>query len=131
MAFLDWTGVSQVGVQTMDLEHGLLVKQMNDLHAHWTADAPRPIVGRALQVLYDGTLSHFRHEEAHMRQHRHSGYDAHCRIHRELLQTLTRFRDAFVKDGSTLDQEFFDFLRVWLSSHILDVDAGYADALAA
>lgn len=131
MAFLDWTGVSQVGVQTMDLEHGQLVRQMNDLHARWTAGAPRPIVARALQALYDGTLSHFRHEEAHMRQHRHPGYDAHCRIHRDLLQTLTRFRDAFVKNGSALEQEFFDFLEQWLSRHILEVDARYADDLAA
>ncbi len=131
MAFLHWSGASQVGVQTMDLEHQQLVKQMNDLHARWAADAPRLIVARSLQVLYDGTLAHFRHEEAHMRQHRHPGYEAHHRIHRELMQTLTAFRDAFVKEGKALDERFFAFLERWLSSHILEVDASYADERAA
>ncbi len=130
MAFLNWSGGSHIGVPTMDLEHGQLVKQMNELHARWTADAPRPIIARALQVLYDGTLTHFRHEEAHMRQHRHADYDAHCGIHRDLMETLTRFRDAFVKDGSALDPEFFDFLARWLSRHILEADASYANDLA-
>lgn len=131
MAFLDWNGGSQVGVRTMDFEHGRLVKQMNNLHAHWIAEAPLPILGRALQALHDGMPAHFRHEEAHMRQHRHPGFDAHCRTHRHLMQTLTGFRDAFVKDGSKLEQEFFGFLEQWLCVHILEVDASYADDLAA
>lgn len=131
MGFLDWNGASQAGVQTMDHEHGRLVKQMNDLHARWIEDAPRPLVARSLQVLYDGTLAHFRHEEAHMRQHRHPGSEAHCRIHRELMQRLTRFRDTFVKEGTNLDPEFFEFLKQWLSAHILEVDASYAHDLAA
>lgn len=131
MAFLHWSGASQAGVRTMDLEHRKLVTQMNDLHDHWTAAAPRPIVARSLQVLYDGTLAHFRHEESHMRQSRHPGYEAHARIHRDLMKTLTRFRDAFVKDGSPLGRDFFEFLERWLSGHILEVDARYANERAA
>ncbi|MBV1862457.1 MAG: bacteriohemerythrin [Nannocystaceae bacterium] len=131
MAFLDWNGGLHAGVHTMDLEHGQLVRQMNDLHDRCVAGAPRPLVARTLQALYDGTLAHFRHEEAHMRQHRHRGYEAHRRIHRELMQMLTGFRDAFVKDGTSLDREFFDFLEQWLSVHILEVDASYAEDVAA
>lgn len=131
MAFLNWKDTSQAGVQTMDREHGRLVQQMNELHARWAADAPRDTVGRALHALYDGTLDHFRHEEAHMRQHRHPDYDVHSRIHRHLMHELTGYRDAFVRNGAALDQEFFDFLELWLSVHILQVDASYARDVAA
>lgn len=131
MAFLYWSDTSQAGVRTMDLEHRKLVMQMNDLHEHWVAKAPRLIVARSLQVLYDGTLAHFRHEESHMRQSRHAGYEAHAQIHRDLTNTLTRFRDAFVKERTPLGPDFFEFLERWLSGHILEVDAGYANERAA
>lgn len=131
MAFLNWTTALHIGVQAMDAEHQQLVKLMNDLHQHHETGAPKPVMTAALKALFDYTVKHFKDEEEYMRRIKYDGYKVHCITHQHLVKKLTDFRDAYVSGRSELTQEFFNFLKLWLSAHILQIDKQYTAAAAA
>jgi len=131
MAFLNWSSELEIGVRPMDAEHEVLVKLMNDLHGHREANAPKQVMQQALKALLSYTVKHFRDEEAYMRQIKYADYKVHCITHQHLVGKLTEFHDAYVAGRSELDDAFFNFLKLWLSAHILQIDKKYVGAAAA
>ena len=131
MAFLNWSTALHIGVSAMDAEHQQLVKLMNDLHQLHESRAPKPTMLSALKALFDYTLKHFKDEEEYMRRIKYDGYKVHCITHQHLISKLTDFRDAYVSGRSELNAEFFNFLKLWLSAHILQIDVKYTVAAAA
>ncbi len=131
MAFLNWTTALHIGVSAMDAEHQKLVELMNNLHELHTSRAPKPMMTAALKALFDYTVKHFKDEEEYMRRIRYDGYKVHCITHQHLISKLTDFRDAYVSGRSDLSDDFFNFLKLWLSAHILQIDKKYTAAVAA
>ncbi len=131
MAFLNWNNGFVIGVQAMDVEHQEIVRLMNELHSHHEVGASRAVVSGSLDALVAYTVKHFEDEEAYMRRVKFSGYQVHRITHQHLLSKLGEFKSAYDSGSSDLDAKFFQFLKLWLSAHILRIDMKYAIEVAA
>ena len=112
-------------VPEMDEEHQILVEKMNRLHALREKGAPYATVSQALDDFVRYTARHFADEEAYMERIGFPGLRVHRGVHRQLMDRLKEFRQAFEKTR-TLPDDLFVFFKMWLSAHICGVDAKYA-----
>lgn len=131
MAFLNWNSGLLIGVDAMDAEHREIVRLMNALHEHHEGGASRAVISGSMKALVDYTVKHFEDEEEYMRRVKYSGYQVHRITHQHLLTKLGEFRSAYDSGRSDLDAKFFNFLKLWLSAHILQIDMKYAIEVAA
>ena len=55
------------------------------------------------------------------------GLGSHKRIHASLLEQLNEHANAFEAGPGALPDQFFTFLKVWLTAHIVGIDAKYGE----
>lgn len=111
-------------IQLIDTEHRQIVHLMNNLYDKHVNQASTEDVGSALTQLYNFTVRHFEDEEKYFDSFSFPEADLHKMIHKQMLSKILEHADNFKKTGA-LNQDFFNFLKLWLSSHILGIDAKY------
>ncbi|MEZ4331607.1 MAG: bacteriohemerythrin [Myxococcota bacterium] len=125
--FVDWQPRFSVGVPNMDAAHKKLMGLMNQLHEQRAAGEGKAALRSTLKALADYTAVHFREEEAFMQAIGFPGIDSHKRIHAQLLGQLSGHFDAFEASEDGLPDQFFTFLKVWLTAHIMGIDGKYGE----
>jgi hemerythrin-like metal-binding protein len=129
MAFLNWEPNLLLGVDEMDTEHKVLIAKMNEIHDRVAAGASKTVLSPLLDGLADVTKKHFAHEEAMMRAAGYAGLENHAWVHKDLLTKLDKHLQAFRAGTGTIGDDFFSFLRLWLTAHIQGIDKKYAPVL--
>jgi hemerythrin len=112
-------------VPDMDREHQVLIACMNTLHELHEAEASPNLIRAAIEKLLVVTTKHFADEEAYMQRIGYDGLRVHQGVHRQLLERLAGYEDAYRRER-VLSPEFFQFLKMWLSAHIRGIDMKYA-----
>lgn len=125
--FVEWTTRLSVGVKPMDEAHKRLIELMNRLHESCAAGDDKAEVRRALKALSDFTVRHFNEEEAYMQSIAFPGLATHKHIHASLIKQLGEHFEAFEAGPGTLSTQFFTFLKVWLTAHIMGIDGKYGE----
>lgn len=125
MPFYTWNPAELgVKVPAMDQEHQTLIAKMNHVYDTFKAGKPRAELDKAIEDFAHFTVTHFKDEEAYMEEIKFGGLATHRIIHQQLLAEVNKHLDEFKKTG-TLSDKFFNFLSVWLTSHIRGIDAKY------
>lgn len=130
MSFFRWSDELNVGVGAMNDEHKGLLRAMEELYVRSHAGAEKPELLRLVDHLSLLTSAHFDHEERYMASIFYPRLETHRAIHRQLLENLQTHRQTFLATPGGLSQEFFTFLRLWLSAHIKGLDRKYGDYAA-
>jgi hemerythrin-like metal-binding protein len=125
MSFFDWQPKLALGVDVVDGEHKGLIAAMNEIHDKVERRAGKAELALALRRLADLTKKHFAHEEQLMREASFAGYENHAWIHTSLLTKLGEHLTAFDAGPGKLGPDFFQFLRLWLTAHIMGIDTKY------
>lgn len=120
-----WDDKYDVGVDRMNDEHKQIIALMNQVYDQNGAGAPKSVLLRTLKALGRCAADHFADEEAHMQRVGFPEFTKHKHIHESLLQRVRDYVAEFEAGGDRVSQEFFSFLKLWLSSHILHVDTKY------
>jgi hemerythrin len=129
MAFIDWETRYSVGVKQIDTEHQRLIGIINELHEAMTKGKGKDILERILGDLLEYTETHFTNEEALMQKAGYPGFEAHHVLHTDLVRQVKELQ-AKAKAGSALVSiSVLNFLREWLTSHILNTDKQYQSHL--
>jgi hemerythrin len=120
-----WTDDMSVGVDQIDEEHKYLFFLLSSA---LRAIAERNI-GAVLTIFHDLTDYidvHFGHEEEVMKAMGYPERDAHCTEHAALAHKAYCVINS-LRLGDTLDRgtEFTDFLKDWLTNHIMVSDMKY------
>ena len=127
MAYIDWRDEFSVNVKQIDDQHKMLVDMINTLYdamlANKTKDAQLQTVTR--MVKYAAT--HFALEEKYMKQYSYGGYALHKKEHDAFAAKANDLQARMDKGGFVLTLEIVNFLREWLSHHILVVDKAYSN----
>ena len=125
--FFQWDAARlSLDVPDMDRDHQVLIACMNKLHdLHEAGATPHEVIA-ALDKLITVTKKHFSDEEAFMERIGYDGRRVHGGVHRQLLERLAGYAEAYRRDRQ-LTPEFFQFLKMWLSAHIRGIDMKYAD----
>lgn len=109
----------------MDKEHQQLIQIMNKLYDKHTAKASKNELATTVKELGDYVVRHFKDEEEYFSKlPDYTKKEIHKKIHADLIAKFTTHAKDFEKTG-TLKEEFFTFLKVWLTAHIAGVDMNY------
>jgi hemerythrin len=111
-------------VDSMDKEHKKLIEMMNRLHQRYHANAPVEELKKIMNELGNWTETHFAHEEDFFDQLPYTQATAHKLIHKGLLTKFSRYNKEFQRKGK-LPEDFFIFLKSWLTAHIAGIDTKY------
>lgn len=126
MALLMWNEGYSVGNPMLDADHRILVDLVNQLHDATETGQSRVVVGSVVNVLVEYTEHHFRREEAMLLAAAYPDFESHRTAHIALEQRLAALRDRWASgEHQVLDQEVLDFMKKWLTDHIMGADKSY------
>lgn len=125
MPVMTWNDSLDVGVDAMNAEHRDILSAMNAIYDLHNAGRSGDVVNRAVAALGGICARHFADEEKFMAKIGFPGLKMHRHIHEKLLERFTRFASDITAAGGEASEEFFDFLRYWLTSHIKGIDTKY------
>lgn len=124
--FYVWTEAELgLNVADMDKEHQQLIDRMNALYRGAQNKLPANELQGLIDDLAQFTVKHFSDEEAYMESVNFPGLATHKIIHQQLLTQFQGYVDEF-KKTKNISPSFFNFLKVWLTSHIRGIDMKYS-----
>jgi len=129
MPLLLWGPMLEVGVAEIDTQHRKLVDLANELADAQVAGKGKDVLGKILTELVRYTVTHFTTEERLMDKHKYPATADHKQLHKELVKTVSDFKTKFDKGDALLSQEIMNFLRDWLTKHIMNIDKALAKDL--
>jgi len=124
-----WSDTYSVHIGVVDMQHKNLVGMVNELHAAMTEGRGKDKLGQILSKLIEYTRTHFGTEERLMQTHGYPDYAAHKAEHDRLTRTVLDLEGRFQSNEVALTMDVMDFLKNWLSKHILGSDQRYAPFL--
>lgn len=131
MALITWGPNLAVGVKEIDDQHQKLVQLANDLNDAMNQGKGNEVIAKTLKELVQYTIYHFSTEERLMDQHKYSQSAEHKKQHKDLVQTVKTLVAKLDKGDAALTTEVMNFLREWLTKHILHTDKAFARELNA
>lgn len=119
-----WMALLRLEVPVIDEQHNHLLGLVCGFDPADPSDKARLLLMEILRY----TREHFRMEEELMTEAGYPHLAGHRNLHDDLLKEAVRFA---VRDLSSrlVRQEFHDFLRDWLTNHVLQADRALADFL--
>lgn len=122
-----WRREFDTGIAEIDLQHRTLVKMFNKANAELRDDSRRCVWENVTHEFLGYTLFHFWTEEDLAAQY---GYEqerdaeaaAHFAEHRAFSAEISEVRTRFRAGERIPKADFIDFLRSWLTTHIIDSD---------
>lgn len=126
MSFVLWNDDFSVGIDQVDTQHKRLIFLLNNMHDALTKGDTITIVQETLDSLVDYSINHFNDEEDIMVACNFPEYDAHKKIHNQLLENVILFQQKLNAGEEAISYELVDFLRDWLIDHIMREDKKYA-----
>lgn len=130
MAFFVWNESYSVKIARMDEQHKKLFSLFDELANAMLSGTVRDTYGQILRGLIEYAKTHFTQEEQLMTQHGYPGYPGHKKLHDEFVKQVNDLQKDF-DEGKTLPVKTSQFLRDWLTNHILKVDQQYSAFLNA
>lgn len=125
MPIMNWDQSLDIGVDAMNREHKQLLDVMNRIYD--ARDKGGPGVNSYVKELGALCVKHFKGEEAFMESIGFPDLESHKRVHARLLARYGEFAEAIEKNGGKPGEDFFQFLRLWLASHIKCIDIRYGE----
>lgn len=122
MSLLTWNNLFSVGVKEIDNQHKKLVAIANRLNDAMKDGVGKDVLATILADLLAYTESHFAFEERLMDQYNYPLSPQHKAEHRELVKTVGEFSRQLEKGEAELTSGVMNFLRDWLSRHIMNSD---------
>jgi hemerythrin len=129
VALISWSNSLSVNIKKFDDQHMKLVNMVNQLHEAMKVGKGREMLGQILQSLADYTNTHFRDEEQLMKLHNYPEYEEHKKEHNVLLNQVRETAELHRQGKNILSQDIMNFLKNWLTGHILDRDKKYGPHL--
>jgi hemerythrin-like metal-binding protein len=123
-----WTEAYSVGVPGLDEQHKRIIALINrlaDLHGSHAA-FPVQAVHEVLSEMHDYSQTHFKSEEAYLRQIGFPEIEPHLREHSAFIEDISAFSIATSRGVLDL-AELHGYLTRWLIEHILESDMHYRD----
>ncbi len=131
MALINWSSDYELGIEAVDAQHKHLVEILNKFDEAMHHGKGSRVMNEILGELIHYTEEHFSAEEKFMADSDYVGLKKHRAQHRQLLQKVERFQFDFNQSGRRVTSDVQEFLKYWLTSHILKEDKAYAAALQA
>ncbi|MEW6711319.1 MAG: bacteriohemerythrin [Candidatus Riflebacteria bacterium] len=123
---IKWNEDLLTGVSDIDQQHRQLVRLVNDLHHALREGRTQESMRSILDELVDYTKTHFSFEEQKMARCGYPDIEAHKKLHQSLVKQVLDIYKSFESGRNCIGIETFNFLKDWLTNHIMKVDKKYS-----
>ena len=129
MALFEWGPRFMLGIQSIDDQHKKLVDYVNQLHDGMLQGKGNDLLGPVLDGLVGYTVNHFKYEEELFAKTGYAESAPHKVEHEKLVAQVADFHGKFKSGSATISVEIMNFLKTWLTQHILSSDKKYSSHL--
>jgi len=139
MAFLEWDPRFSVKIAEIDQQHKNLIGFINRLYEAMKPSSSQDALETAIQelstqaIIIDEMVKyssyHFSTEEKYMLQYRYPDYEKHKKEHEYFINKVRILKSDFDNGKVILSSQIMQFLKEWLSTHILGTDKKYGPFL--
>ncbi len=119
MVCVEWNNSLSIGIPETDNEHMRLVAIFNELDEAMRRGKGSRVMMDILDQLIQYTVTHFQSEEALMEQFEYPKTELHKVQHQQLVDKVSRYRRKFISRRERITREMMEFLKYWLTNHIL------------
>jgi hemerythrin-like metal-binding protein len=125
MDIITWNESLSVGVEIFDKEHKQLIFLINELNNALLIRSSEKTVENTILQLLNYTEFHFNHEEEYMRLYDYPGYETQKKEHTELKAQVRDYYEQLKAGKKSFSLSLMNFLKDWLTNHIMGMDMGY------
>jgi len=129
MVFMQWSVRMSVGLKELDDDHKKLIEIINQLEADAGSASTLEGVQRALVALRRYAEYHFGREQEVMASCGYPALESHIEEHHDFIQKIRGVSADYEanpkKVAKQVHEELVDFLKTWLTHHILIEDMAY------
>ena len=127
MALMIWEDKYSVNVNEVDGQHQEIFRLVNALDDSLLED--RAIIAERLNALVAYVVEHFNTEEKYMQETNYPEYEAHKKMHDDLVTQVAAIQAKFNAGETEITGEITAFVRDWLYKHIPNIDKEYGPHL--
>lgn len=129
MRYFEWNTNYATGIREIDTQHAYLFALTNRFMLHAAGNTPASELRGVLEELRAYVAEHFSFEESLMKQARYRFLVEHQEHHARLRAQLEQFVSDLLQ-GALSAEELIDFLKTWITMHIMREDMKYIPAIA-
>jgi len=130
MAYFEFDDSLKVGNKIIDQEHAVLIEYINLLQKSVENEISDTLLIQVLDGLIDYTKTHFFVEEELMKAMDYPEASVHLSAHESFRNKIDGLKASFEQDGTNISGDVLEFLKDWLTNHILKVDRRLSDFLS-
>ena len=129
MATIDWTEKFSVGVKSIDDQHKELFNLLNNFYAGFEKQTPQNKLLSLIKPLADYASMHFAIEEGYMKRCEYPELKEHQLEHQRFIDKVRDYETRHLNGKLIVTIEITNFIRDWLTNHIMVVDKKYSNFL--
>ena len=122
MNFMKWDEQYAVHIRLIDDQHKRLFDMIEQFYSALQQKETQRAMSELLTGLTEYALYHFHAEERMMSLNNFPLYAVHKSAHEKFIMTVQEFKDRFDSGKLLIPVEVAQFLKQWLSNHILMTD---------
>ena len=122
-----WKDEYSVGVEKIARQHRHLFEIINKLIDHSVASSDSSLVSETLTEMLNYAKEHFTTEEELMQEYGYPEIESHKEQHIYFFKTTAELSVNALNKQSMVSREIVEFLKLWLTLHILKCDMKYKE----
>ena len=115
-----------VYIEEIDEQHKKLIEHLNNLFSAMIDGKAQKIINDTVDELIDYADYHFKTEEKYFEVHNYPVAQQHIIQQSFFKDEILQFKKAILDGKSTVPMDVFNFLKDWLTEHIMQSDKKYA-----
>ena len=130
MTILSWNDQYLIGNSTIDEQHKMLFKLINDFHSQWNQVHEPKEIAHLLNQLIQYCEHHFATEESIMQKEGYPKLAQHHNDHEKLASSIFSLNEEYAERHELASADVQKFVKHWLVDHIVNADYAFRDFLA-
>lgn len=130
MTYFEFNDSLKVENKLIDQEHAILIEYINLLQKAVENETSVKLVGQVLEGLTEYTKTHFFVEEEMMKAFKYPDVVNHKAAHEGFKDKLAKLIENYNNGDTHISGSALEFLKDWLTEHILKIDRKLSDFLA-
>jgi hemerythrin-like metal-binding protein len=126
MPYFNWTVEFSVNNEFIDGQHKMIFQYANNLYDSIQTGKSKEVVDDLISKLFDYSQTHFADEEKLMRECNYTDLANHLAEHEKFIAKVNDYRSNFNLASRMTAIDIMNFLKEWLTNHVLVIDKKYA-----
>ena len=129
MSLFVWEDKYKVGIAELDRQHKTLIGLINKLYDAMKEGHGKDVLKAILDDLFEYAKYHFGTEEKYFSKYNYINKLEQIKAHTEFKNTVVEFKNKLDAGNVFISIELMNFLKEWLSTHIMESDKQYGKFL--